>query len=298
MKSGTTTLFRHLERHPAIAGSREKEPNFFSRRENRDRGRAWYEALWDFDPARHAWAMEASTDYTKLPATPSAAYFAQRFGAEFRFVYVVRDPLERIRSHYRHGFGQGWIETPIHAHLLPDVVAICNYHMQTWPYVHAFGRERVLVLHQAELDRDLPAVLRRVAAFLEVDPDQAIPTLPRQNTSHAFDRRAVARELERRGVLPRIVDPARLADLPAPEFEELCRAWSRDAGQPAAYVEASRGFERAVTPTAAQADAIRALLRDDLDRFRDDWGVDPWSPENRAAIEAARGRAVAAAAVA
>jgi hypothetical protein len=295
MKSGTTTLFKHLAQHPALAGSREKEPNFFSRRENRDKGRAFYEALWNFDPANHAWAMEASTDYTKLPSMPSAAYFALRFGAEFRFVYVVRDPLERIASHYRHGIGQGWIERPVAELLLPDVVAICNYHMQLWPYAHAFDRERNLVLHQSELNTDLVGVLRRVCRFLEVDDAHAFDLLPRQNTGDAFARQGIARELSKRRILPAIVSPRRLADLPAQEFEEACRTWSREAAQPAAYTECARAFERAVTPTPAQRAAVRALLRADLDRFRDDWGVDPWSAENRAALDAERVDAVAAA---
>jgi len=288
MKSGTTTLFRHLEQHPAIAASREKEPNYFTRRENRERGVAFYEALWDFDPASHVWAMEGSTEYTKLPSAPSAAYFAQRYPAEFRFVYVVRDPLERIVSHYRHGTGQGWIDRPIADQLRPEVLAVCNYHMQLWPYVHAFGKDRVLVLHQRELGADLPGVLRRVCAFLDVDHEHDFEAMPRQNVGDAFARQAIARALEKRGLVPPIVSPRRLADLPEDEFEETCRRWSRDLGQPAAYTESVRAFERAVTPTPAQCADVRAVLRDDLDRFRDDWGVDPWSPENRAAIESER----------
>jgi hypothetical protein len=288
MKSGTTTLFKHLAQHPAIAGSREKEPNYFSRRENRDKGRAFYEALWDFDPAQHAWAMEASTDYTKLPSMPSAAYFALRFEAEFRFIYVVRDPLERIVSHYRHGTGQGWIDRPVTELLLPDVVGICNYHMQVWPYAHAFGAERVLVLHQRELNADFPGVLRRVCRFLEVDDAHAFDLLPPQNVGDTFARQGIARELSKRKILPTIVSPRRLAELSSAPFEDACRTWSREAGLPAAYAECARAFERAVTPTPAQQAEVRALLRDDLDRFRDDWGVDPWSPENRAALDAER----------
>jgi len=285
MKAGTTTLFKHLCQHPAIAGAREKEPNFFTRAELRDRGRAWYETLFDFDPARHAWALEASTDYAKVPIVPSAAFFTRAIPADYRIVYVVRDPLERLRSHYRHGLAQGFTPQPIHALLDPGAVAIGNYHLQLWPYRVAFARERILVLDHRDLLADLPAVLRRVAEFLGLDPAFRFQPLIPQNTGGFHDQRALGRLLQADGLIPDLVSLDALARLSPREFETLCRRWAAEAGRPAGYAEARRAHERAFTPTREQAALVRALLRDDLERFRDDWGVDPWSAENRALLE-------------
>lgn len=286
MKSGTTTLFKQLIQHPAIAAPSQKEPNYFSRREMRDRGRQWYESLWEFDPNQHAWALEASTDYTKLPGMPSAAFFAKRFQADFRFLYIVRDPLERISSQYRHGLAQGWIERPMHEEITPDAVAICNYQMQLWPYVQAFGRDRILVIDQRELHADMAGTLRDVCGFLGIDRDHAFEILPRQNAGNDFLQRGIARFLDARGLLPSLVSIDGLGKLPRRQFEDLCRGFCRDAGAPGAYAEVVREFERAVSPTPQQAEQVRALLREDLDRFRDTWGIDAWSKSNRAAIDA------------
>lgn len=285
MKAGTTTLFKHLCQHPAIAGAREKEPNFFTRTELRDRGRPWYEAQWDFDPARHVWALEASTEYAKLPIVPSAAFFTRAIPADYRIVYVVRDPLERLRSHYRHGLAQGFTPQPIHEHLDPTAVAIGNYHLQIWPYRVAFGPERILVLDHAALSSDLPGVLRRVAEFLGIDPAFRFEPLPPHNTGGYHDQRALARMLQAARLVPDLFSLDGLARLPEREFESLCRRLAADAGRPAGYAETVRAHQRAVTPTREQAALVRALLRDDLERFRDDWGVDPWSEANRAALE-------------
>jgi hypothetical protein len=284
MKCGTTTLFKSLIQHPALAGAREKEPNFFTRAELRDRGRGWYESFWDHDPARHAWALEASTEYAKLPVCPSAAAFLRRVPADYRILYVVRDPLERLRSHYRHGLAQGFVQQPIHELLAPDAVAFGNYHLQLWPYVLALGREKILALDHRELLADMPAVLRRATAFLGLDPGFRFQPVTRQNTGGYHDQRALAHMLTARGLLPDLVSEEALARLPAAEFQARCRGWAREAGRPEGWAETVSAHQRACTPTRAQAAEVRALLRDDLDRFRDDWGIDPWSEENRAAL--------------
>ena len=287
MKGGTTTLFQHLAQHPEIAAARVKEPNFFSRAELRDRGPLGYEALWDFDAERHAWALEASTEYSKLPSFPSAAFFLDRVPADYRILYVVRDPLERLRSEYRHGLAQGFLTQPIHERLAPHTVATGNYHLQLWPYVVALGRERILVLDHRELLHDLPAVLARVAGFLGLEPRFPAPDLTHHNTSGQWDQRNLARMLHARGLLPKLISHEALAALSPLEFNLLCRDWAREAGHPSGYAETASAYQRAITPTREQATFVRAVLRDDLLRFRDDWGIDPWSAAQAATAAAA-----------
>ena len=56
---------------------------------------ARYEDLWDFDPDRHRYAMEASTGYTKW-GERGAAEQIHAYGLRPKLVYVIRDPFERI----------------------------------------------------------------------------------------------------------------------------------------------------------------------------------------------------------
>ncbi|NER32103.1 MAG: sulfotransferase domain-containing protein, partial [Symploca sp. SIO1C4] len=65
-KSGTTTLYKYLCRHPQICMSNPKEPDFFAIDHIYDQGIDWYSSL--FSEARLKQVCgEASTTYTRLP---------------------------------------------------------------------------------------------------------------------------------------------------------------------------------------------------------------------------------------
>ena len=103
MKSGTTSLFNYLSQHPEIAGSIVKEPNFFSYNERWEQGWEWYMQQWaNWNPNVHKIALEATINYTKYPVYPNAAARINQVSdrANFKFVYVLRNPIERIESQY------------------------------------------------------------------------------------------------------------------------------------------------------------------------------------------------------
>ena len=108
MKSGTSTLFDYLGQHPELAQSRHKELNFFSSEDWR-KGVEFYLKQWPrFDPAAHRYALEASPQYAKNPqAALRARRFAAQSGAEFRYVFIVRNPVDRIELHLAHNIGRG-----------------------------------------------------------------------------------------------------------------------------------------------------------------------------------------------
>ena len=102
MKAGTTTLFDHLAGHPAVAASSDKEPKYFARDGVYERGPDWYASLWDWDPPIHSIAMEASTHYSFRHEHPETAARMAAHPGEFRLVYLVREPVARVESHYHH----------------------------------------------------------------------------------------------------------------------------------------------------------------------------------------------------
>jgi hypothetical protein len=104
MKSGTTTLFRWLELHPSIAMPETKEPNFFTH--NHEKGLDWYRSLF---PRRRENVLsgEASVSYSAPDQSRAAARLIQEYLPEAKLICVLRDPLDRARSHYRHQVQRG-----------------------------------------------------------------------------------------------------------------------------------------------------------------------------------------------
>ena len=75
-------------------------------------------------------------------------------GDEARVIYMVRDPIERMLSHYLHNVSGGYETRPLDEALAdPDsaYVARSRYAMQLEPYLEAFARERILIVANEEL---------------------------------------------------------------------------------------------------------------------------------------------------
>jgi hypothetical protein len=169
LKCGTTSLHHYLNLHPEIAMSRPKELNFFVEQLNWPLGRDWYAAHFDADaPVRG----ETSPHYTNRPRFTGVA---QRIGAmvgEARLVYMVRDPIDRMLSHYLHNVGGGY-ETRGLTEALSDAdsayVARSRYAFQLEPYLDAFEAESIEIVTREELKEDRPAAMRRVFSFLGVE---------------------------------------------------------------------------------------------------------------------------------
>ena len=104
MKSGTTSLFRYLETHPDLIGSRVKETNFFLTEGDFSRGVDWYQSLFSEDGKL---AFEASPNYTKRHLFPGVGERIKRTLPDVKLVFMVRDPIRRMFSHYIHNVAQG-----------------------------------------------------------------------------------------------------------------------------------------------------------------------------------------------
>lgn len=192
MKCGTSALHTLLDRHPEIAMSDPKELNFFfgppvlprdlaairpAKRArdvtwqigNRHRGVAWYARHWGPEaPVRG----ESSPGYTS-PDRPSVAARMASLLPDARLVYIVRDPIERALSQYRHHRAEGSESRPVDDALLDprsQYLARSRYHERLEPFVECFGRGRLAVVSQEELALDARPVLRHVFEHAGADP--------------------------------------------------------------------------------------------------------------------------------
>ena len=170
LKCGTTSLHHYLNLHPEIAMSRPKELNFFVAELNWELGPEWYASHFDRTAAVRG---ESSPHYTNLPRFQRVAErMAGILGEDARLVYMVRDPIDRMLSHYFHNVGGGYESRPLEQ-ALPDpdsaYVARSRYAMQAGPYLEHFGPGRLLIVSREELAAEREQTMRRVFEFAGVD---------------------------------------------------------------------------------------------------------------------------------
>ncbi|MCU1351753.1 MAG: hypothetical protein JWM05_962 [Acidimicrobiales bacterium] len=189
MKAGTTTLWHYLRAHQQVFMPDDKELQFFSDRRRWAQGLDWYRD--HFAGAGDALAVgEASTGYTKHPRPAGVAARIAEHLPDVRLVYVVRDPIERIRSHYLHSVHKQRERRPLAdaVHHTPAYLAISRYRTQIDQYLAVFPPEQLLVITSESLRTDRITTLEQVFAFIGVDPSVAAD-LAGQELHRSADKR-------------------------------------------------------------------------------------------------------------
>jgi Sulfotransferase domain len=158
-KSGTTSLYKYLKGHPEICPAIKKEPEFFSEHQNHGVAPSGYSELWQFDGAVHRYALEASTGYTKYPMEQNVARNIFNYGIRPKFIYVIRNPFDRIESHFNS-------LTDTDRWLPQHLVDTSNYFMQLAQYRTYFPRKSFLILDFDDMRREPALVVRRIYDFL------------------------------------------------------------------------------------------------------------------------------------
>lgn len=207
MKCGTTSLFEILSQHPEIAVSRIKESNFFSSEEAWTKGWDWYTDLWDWDETRHEIALEASPAYTAFPSVPNVPErISSVDGASFRFIYMLRNPLDQVPSNVRHTLYAGW-GRPVDEGIPDWMVDLVRYASQIDRYTERFSSDQLLLVTLEEFRSHPEPVLRDVCSFLGVDPDfQFQGTSERYNTGELYEVSPLFARLLRVRALRKIAD--------------------------------------------------------------------------------------------
>ena len=172
MKSGTTSLHEYLDTHPQVSMSEEKEPGYFVEELGLHKGEDWYFSRWAPD-AQCRYRGESSTHYTKLPVYQGVPGRLFRFNPEARLIYIMRNPFDRVVSHYWHAvrdvYHGGEVRPLLKAvHEDPAYLAFSDYAMQLEPYFERFGRSAVLTLTLEALVEDPQREVDRVYGWLGI----------------------------------------------------------------------------------------------------------------------------------
>lgn len=170
-KCGTTTLYDILASHPGLVGSRPKEPHFFQSAAWRERVDQ-YHALFEQQPGVRY--FEASTSYTFYPLRRQGVWNDLfEYNPELKFIYLVRNPVERVISNYLHDYERSSRAMDIDEEVPRNrgYIETSRYYTQVMPFIRRFGRDRVLLIDFDDFIQRRAEVLDDISAFLGIDSE-------------------------------------------------------------------------------------------------------------------------------
>lgn len=238
MKCGTSSLFAALGRHPDLFASAVKEPGWLLPQSDA-RLRPYYtsanEIRGSLDDDRLLRRMlqgyrgeplffEASTHYTKRPEHGAGVpERCLRCNPDMKFVYMVRNPFDRIVSQYLHSVRRRYTDRDLNHTLEQDdlYLQISRYHHQIAPYADLFGDDRIHIVVFERFLRDPEACAQEVLAFVgaerrALDAGRAVNVSASRADFAAEELRFTPENYER------------LLAILAPEVERLSRRFGID----------------------------------------------------------------------
>ena len=177
-KAGTTSLFSMLSQHPDIIPCSRKEPDFFSSYDRQFGSHSVvsrYSQLWTTSQqySDKAWFLEASTSYSKYPGIKEIPKKIFESGINCKFLYIMRDPFERIESHWN------WNQSDRNWHhdiVDPYLTHLSDYYLQLTQYSKYFSRTMFHLLTLEDLSTDPCKTLSGIANFLQI-PFESFPVM-------------------------------------------------------------------------------------------------------------------------
>lgn len=225
MKSGTTTLHELLGEHPDIFMSKNKEPNFWTD-DARFPNFKSYEMLFE-DGQANRFRGESSTGYMVFDN------FIERIKAhldeEPHFIFVLRNPVDRVWSHYWFLRGMGYEKRDFETAFLEDLnnapdLRKANFLGESRPFLYQFGlygkwlsrfyanfpKEKIYLLPAEELFQNPDNALQNCFRFLGLPPHSVVGDNKRFNETRQlllpkFYHR-LAKFLWRAGIFKPILD--------------------------------------------------------------------------------------------
>ena len=176
MKSATTSLYRWLAEQPEVFLAWPKETDFFTREDRWARGPEWYASL--FAPAANGQVLgEASVSYSSPDRSGVAAPRMAATIPQARLICVLRHPIERIRSQYRHEVQRGRERRPMLEALREPgntYVGHSRYFSCLVPYMESFPRDQICVVRFDDLVEGTQTAWQAVISHLGL-PHRAPP---------------------------------------------------------------------------------------------------------------------------
>lgn len=196
-KAGTTFLSALLDQHPGITLSVPKEPHYFTL--NWKRGPEWYAER--FSGAPDSILLDASTSYTgaRLPEYDGARCKLSNpfsdvprkihlMSPDARFIYLLRNPVDRTYSSYWHDAQKGRETRPFRQAITEDSSYLRKsaYLGQLSLYLEVFDISSFLFLPFEQFKHDPIGTARKCFRFLGIEEDVDLCIKGGRNESFAY----------------------------------------------------------------------------------------------------------------
>ncbi len=258
-KCGTRSPHEYLDTHPGIAMSRPKELDFFVPEKSPGRGLKWYEQQFKDAPVRG----ETSPSYSVHPFRPGVPKRMHAVIPEARLIYLVRDPIDRIVSHYLHRVANhphigSFQQALVDPEQRPELTAYSRYWQQLEQYVECFPAEQILVVDSDELSEKCEQTMERIFGFLGVQARRSPEFHRRYNRAATHGRLTASGQLVLRGLT------AALGGQRASVVREHAPTWLRSRFR--------LPYERPV-PSAGLRARLEEELRPEVEQLREHTGL-------------------------
>lgn len=260
-KCGSTSVARWLAAQPEICFSRLKEPRFFHAEEQWRLGLDWYRSLFS-DATPGQLLGEATVGYTNPHVTEQTAQRIAEVLPQARLIYLLRHPIERIRSEFRH---RRSFRTEMSENLRgaltragSDYVVRTQYFTCLAPYIDRFPRDQILVVRLEDVVAD------HQSGWTSILDHLGVTARPRPEESFNVSAERGSQSSIARQVLGSIVPVRIRSRLPAPA-RRLGRRMVWRRGQ---------GFRRMLEASEAEIPAaLLAPIWEDISRLEEWLGV-------------------------
>ncbi len=306
-KSGTSSFHDYLGQHPEIFMSKAKEPHFFSNSANFQVDHAVkleaYAQLFA-GAEQHTFRGESSTGYMVFP------HVIDRIKKSIdnpRFIFVLRNPIDRAYSHYWWLRGRGHETRPFREAVLADMHELPEpqnrvegfggyryyypfgqYGKYLPPFLDAFGRNKVFIITTEKMRSQQTETLNACFTFLGLEP-LATVALTRTNETIVYKRPGVHKFFYSLGSQTAASKLLRRI-LPQSMYRSLILARQSVAQRVSHTLEAQTGYP---AMSDVERQWLQALYKDDVNALRQttglaftEWAEDfPVANQAKAAVE-------------
>jgi hypothetical protein len=172
-KCGTTSLADAVAKHPKIEMCSQKEPGYFNKKNPKLSSDFTYHELFNFENARSdTLFFEATTSYSWVLQYPNSVESAYKYNPDMKLIFVIRDPIKRIESQYRHEYLKAQEARVIDVAVTsnPSYISRSMYYMQISWWRRLFPVDNILIIKLEDLKVDPERTLRDIWRFLDLQP--------------------------------------------------------------------------------------------------------------------------------
>ncbi len=178
-RSGTTSLYKHLENHRDICFSKIKEIHYFSVEDLYARGKDYYHSFFLPKPGEK---LLAAAD-TYLFIDKKAPQRIKKYNPGMKFIIMLREPVDRAWSGYRYAINNGYEDAGtsfseafkkenerLEQLNIAGINNLCNvyqsrYHHHISHWMAYFKKEQFLLIKTQELNSNPAKVLHNITEF-------------------------------------------------------------------------------------------------------------------------------------